>query len=118
MNDLRSRDLTDGRALCGPRGSGLSRNPVEPAEMGDGASAALPSETKPHTSVCSGKVTLKTVQQAIVSDWTTGLSRLGLSREHQSSGRRPHEADVLPGVSFSRSLYEVRALLRTTVEHS
>ncbi|MGW2706708.1 hypothetical protein [Streptomyces sp. NPDC001340] len=37
-----------------------------------------PVETKLHTAVCSGKVTLKAAQQAIVADWTTALSRLGL----------------------------------------
>ncbi len=38
-----------------------------------------PVETKLHTAVCSGKVTLKAAQQAIVSDWTTALSRIGLA---------------------------------------
>ncbi|SEB30689.1 hypothetical protein SAMN04490357_0066 [Streptomyces misionensis] len=37
-----------------------------------------PVESKLHTAVCSGKVTLKAAQQAIVTDWTTALSRLGL----------------------------------------
>ncbi|MFI1768924.1 hypothetical protein ACH41H_43795 [Streptomyces sp. NPDC020800] len=37
-----------------------------------------PAETKLHTAVCSGKVTLMAAQQAIVTDWTTALSRLGL----------------------------------------
>ncbi|MFJ9566014.1 hypothetical protein ACIRQQ_39030 [Streptomyces fuscichromogenes] len=37
-----------------------------------------PVETKLHTAVCAGKVTLAATQQAIVSDWTTALSRLGL----------------------------------------
>ncbi|MFE2103785.1 hypothetical protein [Streptomyces sp. NPDC059468] len=35
--------------------------------------------SKLHTAVCSGKVTLAAAQQAIVSDWTTALTRLGLS---------------------------------------
>ncbi|MFH7340787.1 hypothetical protein [Streptomyces sp. KHY 26] len=37
-----------------------------------------PVETKLHTAVCSGKVTLRAAQQAIVTDWTTALSKLGL----------------------------------------
>jgi hypothetical protein len=36
-------------------------------------------ETKLHTAVCSGQVTLAAAQQAIVTDWTTAFSRLGLS---------------------------------------
>ncbi|MFF3517437.1 hypothetical protein [Streptomyces sp. NPDC002573] len=38
-----------------------------------------PVETKLHTAVCSGKVALTDVQQAIVIDWTTAFSRLGLN---------------------------------------
>jgi hypothetical protein len=38
-----------------------------------------PVETKLHTVVCSGKVTLAAAQRAIVTDWTTALGRLGLS---------------------------------------
>ncbi|GHE14236.1 hypothetical protein GCM10010339_84100 [Streptomyces alanosinicus] len=50
-----------------------------------------PVETKLHTAVCSGKVTLKAAQQAIVSDWTTALSSLGLG------GRPPGPLSVRPG---------------------
>ncbi|MFI1769142.1 hypothetical protein ACH41H_44920 [Streptomyces sp. NPDC020800] len=57
---------------------------VEPADPGHKPGSGVnnlkdPVETKLHTAVCSGKVTLKAAQQAIVSDWTTALSRLGLS---------------------------------------
>ncbi|MFE6022876.1 hypothetical protein ACFQ6O_41290 [Streptomyces sp. NPDC056441] len=38
-----------------------------------------PVETKLHTAVCSGQVTLAAAQRAIASDWTTALSTLGLS---------------------------------------
>ncbi|MFJ1811225.1 MULTISPECIES: hypothetical protein [unclassified Streptomyces] len=38
-----------------------------------------PVETKLHTAVCAGKVTLTQAQQAIVTDWTTALATLGLS---------------------------------------
>lgn len=38
-----------------------------------------PVETKLHTAVCSGQVTLAAAQRAIASDWTTALSKLGLS---------------------------------------
>ncbi|GGN46093.1 hypothetical protein GCM10011578_098660 [Streptomyces fuscichromogenes] len=38
-----------------------------------------PVETKLHTAVCAGKVTLAQAQQAIVTDWTTALTTLGLS---------------------------------------
>ncbi|WP_342448405.1 hypothetical protein [Streptomyces durhamensis] len=37
-----------------------------------------PVETKLHTAVCSGKVT-PAAQNAIVTDWTTALSKLGLN---------------------------------------
>ncbi|MBY8881576.1 hypothetical protein K7862_28630 [Streptomyces sp. PLK6-54] len=37
-----------------------------------------PVETKLHTAVCANKVTLAAAQQAIVTDWTTALSSLGL----------------------------------------
>ncbi|MFF7358354.1 hypothetical protein ACFZA1_37865 [Streptomyces filipinensis] len=57
---------------------------VEPADPGHKPGGGInnkkdPVETKLHTAVCSGKVTLAAAQQAIVSDWTTALSRLGLS---------------------------------------
>lgn len=56
---------------------------VEPADPGHKAGAGVnnrkdPVETKLHTAVCSGKTTLAAAQQAIVADWTTALSRLGL----------------------------------------
>lgn len=35
-------------------------------------------ETKLHTAVCAGKVTLAAAQKAIVTDWTTALGSLGL----------------------------------------
>ncbi|MGY5049906.1 hypothetical protein ACWDE0_30550 [Streptomyces sp. 900105755] len=38
-----------------------------------------PVETKLHTAVCAGKVTLAQAQQAIVTDWTSALTTLGLS---------------------------------------
>ncbi|MFJ5035700.1 hypothetical protein ACIQB5_48700 [Streptomyces sp. NPDC088560] len=38
-----------------------------------------PVETKLHTAVCSGKVTLAAAQNAIATDWTTALQSLGLS---------------------------------------
>lgn len=38
-----------------------------------------PVETKLHTAVCSGKVTLKAAQQAIATDWTTTMDKLGLT---------------------------------------
>ncbi|GAA2523315.1 hypothetical protein GCM10010276_88120 [Streptomyces longisporus] len=37
-----------------------------------------PVETKLHTAVCSGKVTLAAAQNAIATDWTTALQSLGL----------------------------------------
>ncbi|MFD7607680.1 hypothetical protein ACFWAN_46100 [Streptomyces mirabilis] len=37
-----------------------------------------PVETKLHTAVCAGKVTLTAAQKAVVTDWTTALSTLGL----------------------------------------
>jgi hypothetical protein len=37
-----------------------------------------PVETRLKQAVCSGKVTLAAAQQALVSDWTTALARLGL----------------------------------------
>ena len=36
-------------------------------------------ETKGHTAICSGKITLAAVQEAITTDWTTSLKTLGLT---------------------------------------
>ena len=57
---------------------------VEPADPGHKPGGGInnkkdPVETKLHTAVCSGKVTLAAAQNAIVTDWTTALSKLGLS---------------------------------------
>ncbi|MEV8547945.1 hypothetical protein [Streptomyces sp. NPDC051572] len=57
---------------------------VEPADPGHKKGAGVnnakdPVETKLHTAVCKGKVTLAAAQKAIVTDWTTALSRLGIS---------------------------------------
>lgn len=56
---------------------------VEPPDPGHKPGGGVnnkkdPVETKLHTAVCSGKVTLAAAQQAIVQDWTTALSRLGI----------------------------------------
>ncbi|MGW4568760.1 hypothetical protein ACWEN3_42605 [Streptomyces sp. NPDC004561] len=56
---------------------------VEPADPGHKSGAGVnnkkdPVETKLHTAVCSGKITLAQAQQAIVTDWTTALSTLHL----------------------------------------
>ncbi len=56
---------------------------VEPPDPGHKAGSGVnnlkdPVESKLHSAVCSGKTTLKAAQQAIVTDWTTALSRLGL----------------------------------------
>ncbi|MBL1086775.1 hypothetical protein JK359_33250 [Streptomyces actinomycinicus] len=56
---------------------------VEPADPGHKPGGGVnnkkdPVETKLHTAVCSGKITLEAAQQAIVTDWTTASSRLGL----------------------------------------
>ncbi|MEV6117675.1 hypothetical protein AB0L59_35695 [Streptomyces sp. NPDC052109] len=56
---------------------------VEPADPGHKPGGGInnkkdPVETKLHTAVCSGKVTLQAAQQAIVTDWATALSRLGI----------------------------------------
>ncbi|MFF5146110.1 hypothetical protein ACFY6U_41435 [Streptomyces sp. NPDC013157] len=56
---------------------------VEPADPGHKASQGInnkkdPVETKLHTAVCSGRVSLAAAQRAIVIDWTTALSRLHL----------------------------------------
>ncbi|MGR3872680.1 hypothetical protein ACUXZZ_29495 [Streptomyces graminifolii] len=56
---------------------------VEPADPGHKKGSGVnnakdPVETKLHTAVCKGQVTLAAAQKAIVADWTTALSRLGL----------------------------------------
>ncbi|MFI1606982.1 hypothetical protein ACH4YN_33360 [Streptomyces griseofuscus] len=56
---------------------------VEPPDPGHRARPGVnnkkdPVESKLHTAVCSGKTTLKAAQQAIVTDWTAALSKLGL----------------------------------------
>ncbi|SHH28735.1 hypothetical protein [Streptomyces sp. 3214.6] len=56
---------------------------VEPADPGHKKGAGVnnkkdPVETKLHTAVCAGQVSLAAAQRAIVTDWTTALSRLGL----------------------------------------
>ncbi|MFF3910496.1 hypothetical protein ACFYZJ_32130 [Streptomyces sp. NPDC001848] len=57
---------------------------VEPADPGHKTGSGInnkkdPVESKLHTAVCDGKVTLAAAQQAIAGDWTTALSKLGLS---------------------------------------
>ncbi|MDF3300055.1 hypothetical protein P3H78_15735 [Streptomyces sp. K1PA1] len=57
---------------------------VEPADPGHKKGAGVnnkkdPVETKLHTALCSGKITLVQAQQAIATDWTTALSTLHLS---------------------------------------
>ncbi|WP_055495730.1 hypothetical protein [Streptomyces sp. TP-A0356] len=57
---------------------------VEPADPGHKSGGGInnkkdPVETKLHTAVCDGKVTLAAAQQAIANDWTTALSKLSLS---------------------------------------
>ncbi|UXY24945.1 hypothetical protein N8I84_41645 (plasmid) [Streptomyces cynarae] len=57
---------------------------VEPADPGHKSGGGInnkkdPVETKLHTAVCSGKVTLAAAQRAIASDWTTALAKLGLN---------------------------------------
>jgi len=56
---------------------------VEPADPGHKKGSGVnnakdPVETKLHTAVCKGTVSLAAAQKAIVTDWTTALSRLGL----------------------------------------
>ena len=56
---------------------------VEPADPGHKKGSGVnnakdPVETKLHTAVCKGHVTLAAAQKAIVTDWTTALSRLHL----------------------------------------
>jgi hypothetical protein len=57
---------------------------VEPADPGHRAGSGVnnrkdPVESKLHTAVCAGKVTLAQAQQAIVADWSTALSTLHLT---------------------------------------
>ncbi|MET8291736.1 hypothetical protein ABZV80_42280 [Streptomyces sp. NPDC005132] len=56
---------------------------IEPPDPGHKAGGGVnnakdPVETKLHTAVCAGKVTLTAAQKAIVTDWTTALGSLGL----------------------------------------
>ncbi|MFI7406565.1 hypothetical protein ACIBW9_39905 [Streptomyces sp. NPDC049541] len=56
---------------------------IEPADPGHKSGGGInnkkdPVETKLHTAVCSGKVTLAAAQKAIATDWTTALQSLGL----------------------------------------
>jgi hypothetical protein len=56
---------------------------VEPPDPGHKAGGGVnnkkdPVETRLHTAVCAGQVTLAAAQRAIATDWTTALSRLGL----------------------------------------
>ncbi|RPF39311.1 hypothetical protein [Streptomyces sp. TLI_185] len=57
---------------------------VEPADPGHKQGTGVnnkkdPVETKLHTAVCNGQVTLAAAQQAIVTDWTTALTVLHLN---------------------------------------
>lgn len=57
---------------------------VEPADPGHRKGSGVnnkkdPVETKLHTAVCKGQVTLAAAQQAIVTDWTTALATLHLA---------------------------------------
>jgi len=57
---------------------------VEPADPGHRSGSGVnnkkdPVETKLHTAVCKGQVTLAAAQKAIVTDWTTALTTLHLS---------------------------------------
>ena len=56
---------------------------MEPADPGHKKGAGVnnkkgPVETKLHTAVCAGKVSLAAAQKAIVTDWTTALTTLHL----------------------------------------
>lgn len=56
---------------------------LEPPDPGHKAGTGVnnakdPVETKLHTAVCSGKITLAQAQHAIVTDWITALTSLGL----------------------------------------
>jgi len=57
---------------------------VEPADPGHRRGSGVnnkkdPVETKLHTAVCKGQVTLAAAQKAIVTDWTTALATLHLA---------------------------------------
>ncbi|WP_394816013.1 hypothetical protein [Streptomyces gibsoniae] len=57
---------------------------VEPADPGHTRSQGInnkkdPVETKLHTAVCAGTVTLAAARQAVVTDWTTALQTLHLN---------------------------------------
>ncbi|MER5795239.1 hypothetical protein [Streptomyces sp. NPDC001980] len=57
---------------------------IEPSDPGHKSSQGVnnkkdPVETKLHTAVCAGRITLVQAQQAIVTDWTTALTTLGIS---------------------------------------
>ena len=57
---------------------------VEPADPGHRSGSGVnnkkdPVETKLHTAVCKGQITLAAAQNAIVTDWTTALTTLHLS---------------------------------------
>ncbi|MGW2722406.1 hypothetical protein [Streptomyces sp. NPDC001492] len=54
--------------------------PADPGHKGTGVNNKKdPVETKLHTAVCKGQVTLAAAQKAIVTDWTTALTTLHLS---------------------------------------
>ncbi|SHN37554.1 hypothetical protein SAMN05216499_1548 [Actinacidiphila paucisporea] len=57
---------------------------VEPPDPGHKPGTGVnnakdPVETKLHTAVCNGKITLAQAQQAITTDWTTALAVLHLA---------------------------------------
>jgi hypothetical protein len=57
---------------------------VEPADPGHRSGSGVnnkkdPVETKLHTAVCKGQITLAAAQKAIVTDWTTALATLHLT---------------------------------------
>ncbi|MFF4361088.1 hypothetical protein [Streptomyces sp. NPDC001604] len=53
--------------------------PADPGHKGSGINNKKdPVETKLHTAVCKGQVTLAAAQKAIVTDWTTALTTLHL----------------------------------------
>nr|WP_329460987.1 hypothetical protein [Streptomyces sp. NBC_01431] len=57
---------------------------VEPPSPGHKAGAGPNNpkdsvESKLHTAICSGKASLAAAQNAIATDWTTALARLGLT---------------------------------------
>ncbi|GAA2522758.1 hypothetical protein GCM10010276_87290 [Streptomyces longisporus] len=49
--------------------------PADPGHKGSGVNNKKdPVETKLHTALCNGQITLSAAQQAIVTDWTTALT--------------------------------------------